>query len=65
MLGHTVRELFPFLEDDWYEDVKGAALDGKVVEGEFENPLSGKQFRFTARQIIYPGYCAITSVENR
>ena len=64
LLGHTVREIFPFLGDDWYQDVKSAALDGKIVEGEFDNPISGKHFRFTARQIIYPGYCAITCVEK-
>ena len=64
MLGHTVRELFPFLGDDWYQDVKSAALDGKIVNGEFDNLLNGKHFHFTARQIIYPGYCAITSVET-
>ena len=63
MLGHTVREVFPFLDDSFYRDVKRAAMDGEVVEGEFDNPLSGKHFRFTVRQIIYPGYCAITSVE--
>ena len=63
MLGHTVRELFPFLGDAWYQEVKSAALDGKIVEGEFDNPLNGKHFRFTARQIIYPGYCAITCIE--
>ena len=64
MLGHTVRELFPFLGDEWYQDIRNAALEGKTVEGEFDNPLSGKHFRFTARQIIYPGYCAITCVET-
>ena len=63
MLGHTVREIFPFLGDDWYQKVKRAALDGTIVESEFDNPLSGKHFRYTARQIIYPGYCAITCVE--
>ncbi|MBR2529053.1 MAG: EAL domain-containing protein [Blautia sp.] len=63
LLGHTVREVFPFLGDEWYQDVKSAALDGKIVEGEFDHPLNGRHFRFTARQIIYPGYCAITSVE--
>ena len=63
LLGHTVRDIFPFLGDEWYQDVKSAALDGNIVEGEFDNPLIGKHFRFTARQIIYPGYCAITSVE--
>jgi hypothetical protein len=64
MLGHTVREVFPFLGDDWYQDVKSAALDGKTVEGEFVNQVSGKHFRFTARQIIYPGYCAITCIDT-
>ena len=63
MLGHTVREVFPVLGDDWYQDVKRAALDGETVEGEFLAPQNGKNYRFTARQIIYPGYCAITSVE--
>lgn len=63
MLGHTVRELFPYLGDDWYHDVKSAALDGKIVEGEFDIPQAGKHYRFTARQIIYPGYCAITCIE--
>ena len=63
MLGHTVREVFPFLEDEWYLDVKSAALDGKVVEGEFDVPQTGKHYRFTTRQIVYPGYCAITCVE--
>lgn len=63
MLGHTVREVFPFLGDEWYQDIKRAALDGTIVEGTFFNPPSRKHFRFTARQIIYPGYCAVTCIE--
>lgn len=63
MLGHTVREIFPSLGDDWYEDVKNAALNGKIVEGEFDHPKTGKHYCFTVRQIIYPGYCAITCTE--
>ena len=63
LLGHTVREVFPFLGEDWYADVRKAALDGVIVEGQFFNPPSGKHFRFTARQIIYRGYCAITCSE--
>ena len=63
LVGHTVREVFPYLQDEWYQDVKRAALDGKTVAGEFDNPLNGKHFHFTARQIIYPGYCAITCTE--
>ena len=64
MLGHTVREVFPFLGEDWYQEVKRAALDGVVMEGEFDIPAKRKHYRYTARQIIYPGYCAITSVES-
>lgn len=63
MLGHTVREIFPFLGNDWYQDVKSAALDGNTVEGEFDHPPTGKHYRFNVRQIIYRGYCAVTSVE--
>ena len=63
LVGHTVREVFPFLGDDWYQDVKRAAIDNEVVEGEFDVPVIGKHFRFTARQIFYRGYCAITSIE--
>ena len=63
MLGHTVREVFPFLGDEWYQEIKRAAMDGNIVEGEFDSPVTGKHFRFTARQIIYPGYCEVTFVE--
>ena len=63
MIGHTVREIFPSLGEDWYMDVKSATLDGKIVEGEFDHPKYDKNYRFTARQIIYPGYCAIACVE--
>lgn len=63
ILGHSVRELYPFIEEAWFQNVKRAALDGEPVEGEFTDALSGKRFHFTARQIIYPGYCAITYAE--
>ena len=63
MLGRTVREVFPFLGDEWYLYIKRAALDGEVVETDSKAPLNGKQFRFTLRQIIYPGYCAVTCVD--
>jgi diguanylate cyclase (GGDEF)-like protein/PAS domain S-box-containing protein len=64
ILGHTVRELFPYLGDDWYHDLKSAALDGNVAEGEYDNPISGRHYRYTARQVIYSGYCAITCIET-
>lgn len=60
---HGVRELYPFIGEEWFESVKRAAMDGETVEGELVNTTDGKRFRFTARQIIYPGYCAITYQE--
>ncbi len=63
VLGHSVRELYPFLGEDWFESVRRAAMDGESVEGEIVYAPNGKRFRFTARQIIYPGYCAITYQE--
>ncbi len=63
VIGHSVRELYPFIGEEWFENVRRAAMDGETVEGEVVNPADGKRFRFTARQIIYPGYCAITYQE--
>ena len=65
ILGHSVRELYPFIEESWFQTVKRAALDGETAEGEFTDALSGVRFHFTARQIIYPGYCALTYVETK
>jgi hypothetical protein len=58
-----VRELYPFIGEDWFEQIKRAAMDGESVEGEIVTPADGKCFHYTARQIIYPGYCAITYQE--
>ena len=58
--GHFVRELFPYIEDSWYEDAKRAALDGEDIDSDYTDPLSGRRFHFTARQIVCPGYCAVT-----
>jgi diguanylate cyclase (GGDEF)-like protein len=63
LFGRTVRELFPYLGDEWYQNIRSAAMDGMITEGEFDNPVNGKHYRFTARQIIYRGYCAVTIVE--
>ena len=52
-----------YIGEEWFESVKRAAMDGETVEGELVNTTDGKRFRFTARQIIYPGYCAITYQE--
>jgi len=57
--GHSVRELYPHIGEDWYNNVRRAALYGEAAEGIMNDPQSGKKYRYTARQIIYPGYCAV------
>ena len=64
LLGHSVRELFPFLGESWYQDAENAAIDGQVVKGEFVSAFSdNKRLHFTIRQIIHPGYCAIMCMD--
>ena len=63
VLGHSVRELYPYMEKTWFDDLKCAALEGKTMEGDLTDIVSGKQFHFTMKQILYPGYCGVSYVE--
>ncbi|MBR2547888.1 MAG: EAL domain-containing protein [Eubacterium sp.] len=63
VIGHSVRELYPSIEEDWFDKVSRAAFDGEPVDGDFMYAVGGKRFKFTARQILYPGYCAVTYLE--
>ena len=63
VIGHSVRELYPSIGADWFDKVSRAAFDGEPVDGNFMDAVGGKRFKFTARQILYPGYCAVTYLE--
>ena len=64
-IGRGVRELYPFMDADvtWYNDLIAAALNNERTEGVFTFGLTGVSFRYTARQVIYEGYCAVTYQE--
>ena len=62
-IGHHVRELFPYIGEEWFEDARRAAFEGETVEYDYTDQLSGNKFRFSARQVMSPGYCAITYME--
>lgn len=64
VLGHRVRQLYPFLGEEWFRNVKRAALDGETVESDHVDVLTRKRYRITVRQISMPGYCAITYLET-
>jgi diguanylate cyclase (GGDEF)-like protein len=60
VLGHSVREIYPHIGETWIDNVKRAAIYGETVECDYDDPHTGRRFKFSAQQIIYPGYCAVT-----
>ena len=60
VIGHTVREMFPHITEEWFQDAGRAALSGENVERDLVDTLSGRTFHCTVRQLVCPGYCAIT-----
>ena len=64
VLGHSVRELYPHITEDWFQDVRKAAQDGETVERDFVDAPSGRHFYFAARPVGSPGYCSITYMEK-
>ena len=63
VLGHSVRELYPEMDEEWFRALRRAAFDGEIAEGEVVSRENGKRYYYTAHQIIYPGYCSVTYQE--
>jgi PAS domain-containing protein len=59
VVGRSVRELFPYVEEEWYHNVRRAANDGETVELDYTDPLTMQPFHFKAWQVMCPGYCAV------
>lgn len=64
ILGHGVRELYAFIDENWYGKMIEAALDGKSAEDDFVFEPTGQKYRFKADPVIYKGYCAVTYLEK-
>ncbi|MBE6039864.1 MAG: EAL domain-containing protein [Clostridiales bacterium] len=64
ILGHGVRELYSFIDENWYDKMVAAALKGETASDDFEFEPTGRKYRFTANPIIYEGYCAVTYLEK-
>lgn len=62
VIGHTVRELYPHITEEWFQAAGRAALGGEKVERDFVDTLSGRNFHYTVSQVISLGYCAITYI---
>ncbi|MBR3224907.1 MAG: transporter substrate-binding domain-containing protein [Atopobiaceae bacterium] len=60
VIGHHVRELYPYIEEDWFQSVRRAAYEGENIDTDYTDPLSGKSFHLMITPVIAPGYCAVT-----
>ena len=65
VLGHKVRELYPYIGESWYQNARRAAIDGEIVQGDYVDPIGEKKYLVEIRRVICPGYCAITYMELR
>ena len=63
MLGHGVRELFPELDENWYDIAGRSAMDGETVIDSLYFKATDKVYHITASQIIRPGFCSFTYQE--
>ena len=63
ILGHSVREVFPHVGEEWFDLAKRAALDHENIEDVFIDQKTGKTYQITVTQILYNGYCAFTYQE--
>lgn len=59
LFGRKVREIYPEADEEWFTNIRRAALDDETAEGILANKPGGKTYRYTACQIICPGYCVV------
>ncbi len=63
MLGHSVSEIVPDIEDRWYELAVRSAIDGETIAETMHFTYNDRYFYITVNQIIRTGYCAFTYQE--
>ena len=63
MLGHSVRDLFPDLDESWFEMAGRAALKGETVVERMYFAENQMHYYMTVSQIIRPGFCSFTYQE--
>ena len=63
MLGRSVRELFPDLDESWYDMARRAALLGETIVDTLYYKKTELRYYITGNQIIRPGYCSFTYQE--
>ena len=58
LMTKKIRELYPALSEEWYQNIKRAAFDNETTKGYIDPKGDGEIYAYVAKQIIYPGYCA-------
>ena len=60
LLGHGTRELFPTMDENWYDAAGRAALGGESVVSQFYLGPEHNLYHITASPVIHTGYCCFT-----
>jgi len=63
ILGKSTHELFPTLDDEWYDQARRAAFGGEVIVTKMYYEPTGHTYFKTVSQVIHSGYCCITYQE--
>ncbi len=63
LLGRSTHELFPELDEGWYDKAARAALLGETIVENFYFAATNRDYLTTASQVIRPGYCCFTYQE--
>ena len=63
LLGRSTRQLFPAMEEHWYEMLRMAALDGETFVDKLYYRPTDRWYIMTISQVIHAGYCCVTYQE--
>ncbi len=63
VLGMGARELFPKLDERWFDMARRAAYEGEIISDRFYFEPNGVTYIMTVSQVIHSGYCCFTYQE--
>lgn len=63
LLGKRTREVFPAMDDQWYDWARRAAFNAEIIVDQMSYDPSGKTYAVTASQVIHSGYCCFAYQE--
>ncbi|MCR5096551.1 MAG: EAL domain-containing protein [Erysipelotrichaceae bacterium] len=59
LFGKHIKDIYPFVKDDWYENIIKAAYSEGEINGVIHFDPTGRDYTYTMSQVITRGFCAI------